>query len=137
MTNLAILLRTSYFVKHNCHNLVSKDTFFSDHDFLATSYEKTLGHYDSVIERLIGLGQAPNLIQVQVSAVEKLKTIPISYKDNSECFYTILQINKSIINLIEQYCKSGKYSEGTRQLIGTIADELEIENYKLQQRLKK
>jgi DNA-binding ferritin-like protein len=137
MLQIAVLLRTSFLLKHNCHNMVARMIFFSDHEFLGSSYQEALDQYDSVIERLIGLGQTPDLVMVQAQAVEGLKAIPLSYKENSECFSAILGLNKRILSNIEIECKSGKLTQGTIQLLGDIADKIEIENYKIGQRLKK
>jgi DNA-binding ferritin-like protein len=137
MNEIATLLRTAYLLKHNCHNLVSRLSFFADHEFLGDSYGMALKHYDSVIERMIGLGDIPNLVGLQVNAATKLQSIPIKYKDNNECFFAILGVNKTLISMIENNCKHEGISQGTIQMLGTIADELEIENYKIQQRLKK
>lgn len=137
MLDLVILFRMLYMLKHNCHNLVSRIAFFSDHEFLGGSYEMTLKHYDDVIERMIGLGTTPNLLDVQVKAVQKLQAVPVKYKDNAECFSAILAINKVICKNIDHLCSHAGLSEGTKQLLGGIADMIETENYKLQQRIKK
>lgn len=137
MLELAILLRASYFLKHNCHNLVSRMTFFSDHAFLKDSYEMSLGHYDSVVERLIGLGETPDLVQLQAVAVENLRAIPIKYTDNKECFFAVLGVNKTLLSRINNMCNHGSLTQGTMNLLAGIADQLEDECYKLQQRLKK
>ena len=136
MYQLVTLIRLIYLLKHNCHNLVSKISFFADHEFLGSSYEMSLKHYDSIIERMIGLNIQFDLLQVQDDAVKKLQQIPLQYKDNAECFFAILGVNKAILQLIEGLAKAQGISQGTIQLIGTIADEIEVENYKLQQRLK-
>jgi len=111
--------------------------FFADHEFLGESYEMSLKHYDDIVERMIGLGLSLDLLAVQQKAVQKLGSIPIRYKDNAECFAAILAINKMLCKNIDQLCYSGGFSEGTKQLLGGIADQIEIENYKLQQRIKK
>lgn len=136
MIELVTLLRTLYFLKHNCHNLVAKQSFFADHTFLAESYNMTLDHYDSVVERLIGFGHIPDLVSIQVNAASKLKSIPLAYKDNIECFQAILHINKAILQMIESICKTAGLTQGVLQLLGGIADQIEIENYKLGQRVK-
>lgn len=137
MVDLLILIRMLYFLKHNCHNLVSRVSFFADHEFLGDSYEMTLKHYDDLVERLIGLGMTPNLLDVQMKAVQKLQAVPVKYKDNAECFSAILAINKVLCKNIDHLCAHTQISEGTKQLLGNIADMIETENYKLQQRIKK
>lgn len=136
MLELAILIRTIYFLKHNCHNLVSQASFFADHEFLVSSYAMSLDQYDGIIERMIGLNQLPNLVDIQVQAANKLTQIPISYRDNSECFYSILALNKIALSMIEKLVQSQGFSEGTKQMLGGFADQIEIEQYKINQRLK-
>ena len=135
MIELITLIRALYLLKHNCHNLVSKISFFADHEFLGSSYELTLGHYDALVERVIGLGHIPDIVSLQINAANKLKNYPLSYKDNLECFQVILEVNKSILQMIEPLCKAS-LSQGFLQLLGGIADDIEIENYKLGQRTK-
>lgn len=137
MLELLVLIRTLYFLKHNCHNLVSRISFFADHEFLGESYEMSLKHYDDIVERMIGLGLSINLLDVQQKAVQKLAAIPIKYKDNAECFAAVLAINKMLCKNIDYLCSHTGLSEGTKQLLGGIADQIEVENYKLQQRIKK
>lgn len=137
MSELLILLRTKQLFAHNLHNTVSRIVFLQDHEFLGDIYSKAEGHYDSVAERMIGLGQAPNLVQVQEQAVATLKQLPENFKDNTEALATLCDLNKHILAKIEVVCKMPGISQGTLQLVGGIADEIEVECYKLGQRVKK
>lgn len=136
MQQLAIMYKLKNLLAHNMHNLCARVAFLSDHDYLASVYEQADDNYDAIVERMIGLGLPIDLNVVHSEAVQKLASVPQG-KDNSEMFSQLLQLNKQIIQLIEIECKSGKLSEGTRQLIGGHADLLESENYKLLQRIKK
>lgn len=136
MTELAVLLRFKQFLVHNMHNEASRVAFLPDHDYLGEIYGKAEGQYDSVVERMMGLSQPIDLKNVQMMAVQKLNAVGPS-KDDTAMFGTILGVNKQILNLIEMMCKSGKLSQGTLQLVGGIADEIEGEGYKLVQRTKK
>lgn len=136
MQQLAIMYKLKNLLAHNMHNLCARVAFLSDHDYLATVYEQADDHYDAIVERMIGLGLSIDLNSTHAEAVQKLTAIPQG-KDNSEMFSQLLQVNKQIIQIIEIECKSGKLSEGTKQLIGGQADFLESENYKLLQRIKK
>jgi DNA-binding ferritin-like protein len=111
--------------------------FKQDHEMLGDIYEKADGHYDSIIERLIGLGRTPNIPTINLQAAQKLQQLVLSYKENAECFSAILNLNKQILQNIEMLAKSPGISQGTLQLIGGHADEIEKENYFLGQRLKK
>lgn len=136
MIEAAILLRNKQLVVHNMHNNASKVAFLADHDYLGEIYGKAESQYDGIIERLIGLGQTPDLNSVQIQAAQKLAALPPA-KDNGEMFSQILMLNKQILQVIEAECRSGKLSQGSLQLLGGIADELEGECYKLVQRTKK
>lgn len=137
MLELLILLRTKYLLAHNQHLTVSRIVFLQDHEFLGEIYGKALDHYDSVAERMIGLNNPPNLIQVQEQAVATLKQLPTTFKDNTEALSTLCDLNKHILAKIETVCKMPGISQGTMQLVGGIADEIEVECYKLGQRTKK
>lgn len=136
MNNLAIMYKMKNLLAHNMHNICARVAFLSDHEYLADIYEKADDQYDAVIERMIGLGMPIDLNLVHTQAVQKLTSMPAA-KDNTEMFSQLLQLNKQILQIIEMECKSGKLSEGTRQLLGGHADEVEAEQYKLGQRIKK
>ena len=72
MTKLATQLRYMQFYAHNAHNICQGDTFFADHEELGDLYGTYTGLYDSVVERMIGLGQAIDLVKIQVDAAKML-----------------------------------------------------------------
>lgn len=78
MKELAILLKLMNMYAHNAHNLVERVVFMQDHEHLAGLYEAYDGHYDDVVERIIGLADtsAINLVEVATAACIQLKTIP-------------------------------------------------------------
>jgi DNA-binding ferritin-like protein len=133
MNNLAILLRCLQLYSHNAHNLAKGSTFFSDHDFLGELYASAESDYDSVIERMLGLGETPNLVDVQTKAVNLLKSCP-ECSNNQACFSMILQMHKHLCAEIANISKSA--SIGTQQLIGDIANKSEMVQYKLKRRLE-
>jgi DNA-binding ferritin-like protein len=135
MNELAILFRFKQLLSHNMHNQAARVAFFSDHEFFGDMYSKAESDYDSIIERMMGLGQAVDFNAIQVQAVQKLQAIPMA-KDNTEMCSQLLSLNKQLLQIIEVFCKS-PISQGTMQLVGGMADELEKENYKLGQRVKK
>lgn len=136
MIELATLLRAKQLMAHNMHQLASKVAFLADHEYLGDIYGKAESQYDSVIERLIGLGTTPDLNTIQLQACQKSASVPPS-RDNGEMFSQLLSLNKQLLQVLEVECKSGKRSQGTINMLAGIADEIEMENYKLTQRTKK
>lgn len=139
MLQLAILFRALQLASHSAHNHCARTVFFQDHEFFAELYGKAEGYYDSITERMIGLGQEEQLkLQTVIQAVsQKLASAPsVGVKENKEFFiYALSQLEESC-KLVDSLCKSGQLSEGTKQLIGGIADEVEVLKYKISRRLK-
>lgn len=136
LKTLAVYLRFKQLFAHNCHNLASKPTFFSDHEFFGSIYSQAEGWYDGCIERMIGLGETPDLVAIQVEAADYLKEAKYNQEDNQACFQILLNMTKEILAEIEKLAKSGKLSQGTLQMVGTIADLEEVNVYKIKRRLK-
>lgn len=136
MKTLLLYMRFAQLFTHNAHNFTSKPTFFSDHDFFGDAYGKFEGYYDAIAERMIGLGEEFDPVSVQVEAAGLLNDVKIKFDNNDACFQLLLNITKEILALIEKLCKTGNLSQGTLQLIGGQADELEGLVYKLKRRLK-
>lgn len=128
--NLVTLLRYMQFYAHIAHNKIGGETFFQDHAFLGELYAGYEGDYDDVVERMIGLDEELDLIEVHKEAVSDLK-VPKSY---DLCFKEILKCEEELCKIIEDIIS--ECSQGTSQLIGGIADKSEMRQYKLKQRLK-
>lgn len=128
--NIATLLRYMQFYGHIGHNLLGGQTFFQDHSFLAELYAAYENHYDDIIERMIGLDEEVDLVDIQKEAVSGLKS-PKSYE---ACYKELLDCEAELCNMIEKLVKES--SQGTANLIQGIADESEVRQYKLKQRLK-
>lgn len=128
--NLASILRYLQFYAHLAHNSLGGETFFSDHAFLADLYSGYEEDYDSVVERMIGLEEECDLLKIHKDASEDLD-IPKSFK---ECFQNILVCEEDLCRAIDRLVEDS--SEGTKQLIGNIADKSEMRQFKLKQRLK-
>lgn len=137
MKEIAILLRLLQLYSHNAHNLVKGSLFLQDHDFLGELYPQYESEYDSIIERMIGLGQSVDLVEVQALAVEQLKSLPSMSQENKESFMLILDMEKSLCSLVEAMIVGMKPSEGTKQLLGDVCNKSEMRQYKLNQRVRK
>lgn len=138
MQELIILYRLLQLYTHNAHNLVARSPFLADHEFLGELYGTYESAYDSLVERVIGLGQEIDLTMVQVLAVEKLKMYPANnMTENADCFNKLLQLEKEARVLAANMIKSGQYTEGTKNLLAQLCDDSEARSYKMGQRVKK
>lgn len=128
--NIAALLRYMQLTAHIGHNILGGKTFLQDHAFLADLYAAYEAHYDDIIERMIGLDEEVDLVDIQKESVSGLKS-PKSYE---ACYKELLDCEAELCNMIEKLVKES--SQGTANLIQGIADESEVRQYKLKQRLK-
>lgn len=133
LNKLASDFRFLQFYAHNAHNLIKGSTFFQDHGFLGELYPIYEGIYDGIIERMIGLGEKVDLIEINEVAFNTMKKSGTS--DNpSKIFGDLLQGEKYVCREIEKMLAD--YSEGTRQMLGNICDQSEMRQYKLKQRIE-
>lgn len=138
MLELICTLRASQLFLHHAHLLSKGSLFIQDHEFLGELYPELEGHFDSVSERLIGLGGEKQIdLQVVTAKVaEKLKSCPsVGVAENKTFFQKQIEFEKSICSQIEQLC-AGNLSQGTKQMLGDIADKSEIRQYKIGRRIK-
>ena len=139
MQNLLVHTRAMNLITHHFHNICGRVGFFGDHAFFNEVYEALDAAYDSVAERLIGLhdSTAVPLIQVLEASNMKLKQLPQDYKDNAQMFQVLLQLENEMKGIIEEYIKSGQYSQGTVNMLAQLADDSEMRIYKIKRRLVK
>lgn len=128
--NIASLLRYMQLLSHIGHNILGGATFFQDHAFLSELYSAYEGHYDDIVERMIGLDEEIDLVAVQKDAISGLKA-PKSYES---CYKELLDCEEELCRMIEELAKGS--SQGTIDLIGAIGSSSEVRQYKLKQRLK-
>lgn len=138
LIKVAVLLRAGQLYAHHCHNNVRGKLFHADHDFFGELYPVYEAGYDGCVERYIGLtGQPFDGIKVGHDALDLLSDLPRDAGDCNKNFYVgVLHIEKALCKYIESCTKSGAMSEGTRQMLGTLADESEVRQYKISSRLK-
>jgi len=140
MEKIATYLRFLQLYAHICHNLVSGPTFFADHEFLGELYPAYEGEYDSVVERMIGLGMKPNLFAITKDAAAMLDRV--GNKNINEAFKNLLKIEKLLCDVIEKEVTPSPMAhphtnmkQGTIQMLGNIADASEVRQYKMNQRI--
>ncbi len=132
MEKLALILRSMQFYAHQAHNLISGESFFQDHAFLGDIYPAYEAGYDDVIERMIGLGNIPDIAMINKNASEMLESeTEISCKD---AFDLLLYYETQLCEIVKLL--TPKSSVGTAQLIGDLANASESRQYKMKQRLK-
>jgi DNA-binding ferritin-like protein len=138
MLKLAILFRAMQLFAHSAHNLCHGSTFHEDHSFFGDVYGKAEGYYDSIIERLIGLGYESHLDLSQIikEVSTSLEMAPSVGASNNDYYSFLLTQCEDACEYCNEFCKSGQLTEGTKQLLGGIADELEVLKYKILRRLK-
>lgn len=136
MIEIVKLLRVLQFYAHLAHNYCKGPLFFQDHTFLGDLYKTYEEDYDDLVERILGLGQQINLNEINKAAVVTIDSLPILVKENKEFFSTILSLEQKLSSSIDSICKSESLSEGTKQLIGEMANKSEKRQYLLKQRIK-
>jgi DNA-binding ferritin-like protein len=122
------------FYAHNAHNLCQGDTFFADHEELGDLYGVYEGLYDSVIERMIGLGQSVDLVKIQVEAAKMLDS-EAEPKAFSSAFSGLLTCEHDLCKVISDANEGA--SLGTQDLLQAMCNEAEVRQYKFKQRLSK
>jgi len=146
MVQLLVQLRSMQLFNHSAHNLCGRVPFFADHEAFGSFYPEHETAYDSVAERLIGkVGpQGLNLAQLIQQVSAKCAGLPSTeVTENSKFFEVSLKLELEMCSIIESYIKQGviapgvPMSEGTRQMLGDLADKSEIRQYKIKQRIKK
>jgi DNA-binding ferritin-like protein len=134
LLTLAIKYRSAQFTAHMAHNLVSGPTFFADHAFLGELYSTYEDGYDSLVERAIGLGQSPNIVALTSNAVVDFKDKAGSLGNAQSMFKTLLGVEKELCSMIAGLVKDA--TDGTQNLLQGLADESEVRQYKIGQRVK-
>lgn len=145
MEKVAVLLRFLQFYAHAAHNLCKGTQFLSDHEFLGGLYPTYEAAYDSVVERMIGLGQKPNLASIHKEASSLFAKSDLTGPSFETAIGVLLKTEKTLISTIEKevlpnpmtHPHGGKdaLSQGSVQLLGDIANASEMRQYKMKQRL--
>lgn len=132
MHTLATQFLTAKLYAHRAHHLVSGPTFFADHAFLGDLYSTYDSAYDDLIERMIGLGEKPDIIAITTAAIERFQKGRMDTKPD-QFFKTLLNMERQILETIKKAVPGA--TDGTANLLQGLADESEARGYKLQQRV--
>jgi len=136
MKDLAIALRAAQLFAHNAHNSTTGCTFFSDHEFLGEAYPAYEEAYDGVVERCIGLAIDIDLCEITLAAAKAAcKGISAtSLTDSVNDFNNLYAMEKAICACVDDAINGT--SNGTQNFLQGIADNSEMRQYKICQRLK-
>lgn len=130
---LPVAFRAAQLYAHNAHNLATGCNFFSDHEFLGELYAAYESAYDSLIERMIGLGQDIKPCDIALKAADFADKITAKPGDNDHAFSQLMLLEREIIAGCESMSKSA--SLGTQNLLAQFADDSEARQYKIGRRL--
>ena len=135
MNELATCLRYAQLTSHNLHNLVKGPMFLEYHEFFGEAYPAYEGDYDDVVERMIGLGQMPDLTEINKAAFNKVLANDAASMNAEQMFGLLLSIEGDIQRDAARFNEGA--SLGTQNLLQGIADKSEMRVYKIKQILKK
>lgn len=140
MHRLAILYRAAQFYAHNAHHLAAGCNFFSDHKEFAKLYATYEDAYDGLMERMIGTGDMPKFDNI-LEAATKMACGVGQPKDSTEAYKLLLEWERHICATIDKLVETGEeggekeeVSEGTENLLQTLADESEKRQYMFSRR---
>lgn len=129
MKELAITFRSAQLTAHAMHNFAKGCNFLANHEYLGDLYGTYETAYDAVIERMIGLGDTPNISEITKAATSKCCQYDFQGMDCSDMFKALLDIEMTIRQICASY--NGQASLGTQNLLAQFADDSEARTYKL------
>jgi len=117
---------------HRAHHDTRGPTFFSDHKEFGKFYEAYDSAYDSVVERIIGLGGKPDLAKLAETAAQMAAVKPNEHSP-AQLFGVLLSSEKRLCKLCTEDMK--KATEGTKNLLAQLCDDSEQRQFLIEKRL--
>jgi DNA-binding ferritin-like protein len=136
LESLAIEFRFMQLFAHIGHNRVAGCCFFEDHAYLGSLYETYEGVYDDLVERMIGLGESPDLWKISKAADEQLQGARAG-TSSMDYLEKLLECEKEACEQIEDLAEEDGCTQATVNMLVQFADDSEKRQYKIQQRLSK
>ena len=135
MDKLASLYRSAQLYTHNAHNAAHGPTFLEDHEFLGELYPAYESAYDSLVERMIQQGAPVDFSAILANAVSGMNGLadPALFPDTM-IFAVIQNLERQICAEIDAILEA--QTTGTQNLLAGLADESEMRQYKVGQRIK-
>lgn len=140
MHSLAVLYRALQFLAHMAHHFAKGCSFFEDHKFLGKLYGTYEENFDSLTERMIGKGSVVTVadrMTLDLEATELLQELvgEDDFEDMDDWFEMLLTGEQDLCAKIEKLASGKGISQGTLNLIAGLADESEVRQYKIGQRV--
>lgn len=135
MQKLAELYRTAQLYAHAAHHLAEGPSFFADHEFLGELYPKYEAAYDSLIERIIGLGTMPDIPAITRNAAAEAAS-GLTGGATPVMLARVLECERAICaEIAALMAAQARPTDGTQNLLQGLADESEARQYLLQRRI--
>lgn len=134
MKNLLTQLRCMTLFYHDCHNNAFGSSFISDHNLFRDFYEGIESDYDSIAERILGLGESEKISSYEILEPVKKLLAKLSEVSGDNIFKASLTLEENLRTLLQDVDK--KATIGTSNMLQNIADKSEVRTYKIKQRIK-
>jgi DNA-binding ferritin-like protein len=134
LAEVAGAYRAAQFIAHNFHNLVKGPTFLEDHEFLGELYGEYEEAYDGCIERIIAFTGAADVTGITTKACAAAAQINPNGKSSSDMFTIILGLERGFCALIKAAVPD--CTDGTQNFLQGLADESEMRQYKISQKIR-
>ena len=116
------------------HHDTQGPTFFEDHDKFGDFYAAYDAAYDSVVERVIGLGETLDLSKLTMEAAAKAAFHPNEHSPE-KLFADLLSGEKNLCAVCTAEVKKPATLEGTRNLLAQLCDDSEKRQFLIQKRI--
>lgn len=130
---LASQYATAKMVAHAYHHQTKGEAFFADHAFFGGLYEVYDKAFDDLAERVIGLGEADNSVDILAEACEDFQECVDENYFTGNLFAHVLDIEMAFQHTISAL--NSYQSLGTQNLLAQLADDSEQRCYKISQRI--
>lgn len=120
---------------HNCHNLISGEGFFTDHEFFGASYPRLESDYDRLTEYYI-CAFGPKAFETKLISKainEALEKIEVEEMSAKEMYKQAVKFEQKFYKELGAVDKEA--SIGLRNLVGDLAEQIDVRMYKINQRL--
>lgn len=120
---------------HACHNVTHGPSFVGDHGLFADFYGQAETAYDRVAEFLVGkLGREQLASGLVVEAVaDRLKELAPEGGSVEDMLRSGLELESELEGILEELDEAG--GVGLKNLVGDLAEQIEVRRYKINQRL--
>lgn len=116
------------------HHDTQGPTFFEDHETFGDLYQAYDAAYDSVVERIIGLGNNIDLSKLAIDAATKAAFHPNEHSPE-KLFADLLSGEKNLCAVCTADMMKPGTTEGTKNLLAQLCDDSEKRQFLVQKRI--